>query len=216
MENKYMTVLHVEDGTTKIRAKVISETSTEVSVEYRYQGVTWGLTMPKPSGESQPDGFLEWLDEKIEFCEPRAKGEKIQNGTSGSYWTGQINLLRLIRDKYLSLHAQPNPEPSVASIRKDANKVMGQIRKRADLEYQKSMNNNPHGMGVAEGIDWCMRMMDTVPFLFRDKEGFTVLPPAVQQEDGEQEDMTDQQVIEMLKDANASLQSQLYTSLERP
>lgn len=70
------------------------------------------IDMAEPAKESQPDAFLEWLHEEIEFCEPRAKGEEIQNGTSGNYWTGQINLLRQVREKYLSLHAQPKPEPS--------------------------------------------------------------------------------------------------------
>jgi hypothetical protein len=41
--------------------------------------------------------FIEWLNENIEFCEPRAEAE---NGTSGNYWTGQINLLRQIKEKF--------------------------------------------------------------------------------------------------------------------
>jgi hypothetical protein len=56
--------------------------------------------------------FIEWLDEEIEFCEPRANSEELQNGTSGNYWTGQINLLRQVREKFLTIeYPQQEPEP---------------------------------------------------------------------------------------------------------
>ncbi len=47
--------------------------------------------------------FIQWLDEEIEFCEPRVKAEELQNGEHGSYWTGQMNLLRQVREKFLTL-----------------------------------------------------------------------------------------------------------------
>ena len=44
---KYITVPHVEDWNIKVKAKVIKETDTEIEVEYKYQGMTWGCTIPK-------------------------------------------------------------------------------------------------------------------------------------------------------------------------
>jgi hypothetical protein len=45
---KYITVTHV-DGKTKVRAKVVKETTEEVEVEYRLQGMTWGLHLTPPT-----------------------------------------------------------------------------------------------------------------------------------------------------------------------
>jgi len=47
--------------------------------------------------------FLEWLDEEIEFCEPRAKSEQLQTVNQQNYWTSQINILRQVREKFLAL-----------------------------------------------------------------------------------------------------------------
>lgn len=51
--------------------------------------------------------FIEWIDEQMEFCEPRAKNEEMQNGKSGNYWTGQMNLYRQVREKFLTLTPPP-------------------------------------------------------------------------------------------------------------
>jgi len=46
-KQKYLTVPHVEDWNVKVKAKVIRETDLETEVEYRYNGMTWGLTITK-------------------------------------------------------------------------------------------------------------------------------------------------------------------------
>ena len=51
IDRKYITVYHCEDGKTPVRAKVIKETDSEISVEYKYGGIMWGLTIPKTHKE---------------------------------------------------------------------------------------------------------------------------------------------------------------------
>lgn len=51
--------------------------------------------------------FIEMLDEEIEFAEPRAKNEELNNGNAGNYWTGQLNLLRRVKEKFLILTPSP-------------------------------------------------------------------------------------------------------------
>ena|ERR1700689_146513 len=54
--------------------------------------------------------FIEWLDEEMEFCEPRAKGESDRGKASDNYWTGRINLLRQVKEKFLTVESPSSIE----------------------------------------------------------------------------------------------------------
>jgi len=51
--------------------------------------------------------FIEMLDEEIEFCEPRAKDEEFNDRKADGYWTGHLNLLRRIKEKFFTLTPPP-------------------------------------------------------------------------------------------------------------
>ena len=175
---------------------------------------------PEPSEQSQP-AFLEWLDGEIED----SLGEYAQ------YWR---NALKLAREKYLFFHAQPKGEVSeeaneaVARSIHSLEKVLASKPSTPSVKPEREdtvhiMNDKLAAESDIAALDYanlCERFIGSRPYdsshIAEAHEKGQIwmwrklIPqPSPTEQEGEREDMTDQECLEMLKDANASLQSQL-------
>ena len=65
---------------------------------------------PEPSEQSQPDAFLEWLDGEIEKQKSVYDNPRNDLDVRKLAYAGGFRWLPIVREKYLSLHAQPKGE----------------------------------------------------------------------------------------------------------